>query len=119
MSLRGAIYDLLNDVEADVYPLVVPQETTDPYVAYSMRTEPVRDQSGMHLTEVSLTLNIFANTFAGCVTLANSLFSGLESKSGTYDGEDLFVCVWQSESDDYIPDLEKFNITQEYLLKFT
>jgi len=118
MSIRSAIYDLLNDVEADVYPLYAPQETTDPYVAYTMRTEPVRTQEGVALTEVSLTLEIFANTFDEAITLAASLYTGLEGASGTYDSESLMICNWTMESEDYIPNLDKINITQEYLLKF-
>jgi hypothetical protein len=118
MSIRSAIYDLLNDVEADVYPLFAPQETTDPYVAYSIRTEPIRTQSGIVVTDVDLTLNIYANTYDEAVTLALALYTGLENASGTYDSETLMVCNWVSESEDYIPQLDKVNITQEYQLKF-
>lgn len=119
MSLRGAIYDLLNNIEADVYPIFAPQETTSPYVAYAMRSEPIRTQSGVTVTEVILTLEIYASEFDSAVTLANSLYAGLEGAAGTYDSETLMVCNWVSESDGYIPDLDKVNITQEYNLKFT
>lgn len=118
MSIRSGIYDLLKAVEADVYPLVTPQETDSEYVAYSMRTEPIRTQSGIQVTEVFLTLEIYANTFDSCVTLADSLFAGLENKSGSYGSKTLMVCNWVSEADNYIPDIDKFNITQEYILKF-
>lgn len=119
MSIRGAIYDLLNDVEADVYPLVAPQETTAPYIAYTMRSEPIRTQSGVALTEVALTLEIYASTLDQCITLAALIYAGMEGKTGTYDSETLFICNWVSEGDDYISGIDKFNITQEYNLKFT
>jgi hypothetical protein len=118
MSIRAAIYDLLNDVEADVYPLYAPQETTDPYIVYSMRQEPTRTQDGYY-SEVELTLEIYANTFDEAVTLATAIFTGLEGASGTYDSETLIICNWAAESEDYIPQLDKVNITQEYKLKFT
>jgi len=118
MSLRGAVYDLLNNVEADVYPLVAPQETTDPYVVYSMRTDPIRDSDGIAITEMTLTLDIFASTFDSVVTLASSIYAGLEAAEGTYDSESLMICNWTAESDGYIPDLDKYQIIQEYTLKF-
>ena len=119
MSIRAAIYDLLNDTEADVYPLFAPQETTAAYVVYGMRSEPVRTQSGVTVTEVYLTLSIYASEFDDAVTLADTLFAALEGESGTYATETLMICNWVGESDNYIADLDKVNITQEYQLKFT
>ena len=118
MSLRGAVYDLLNDVETDVHPLVAPQETTVDYATYKMSFDYDRDQTGIFQIIVALTINIYSDTLANAVTLANSFYSGLNGKSGTYDSESLFSCLIESESDDYIPDLDKYNITQEYTLKF-
>jgi hypothetical protein len=119
MSLRGAIYDLLNDIEADVYPLVAPQETTDPYVSYSVRIEPIRVQGAIAVNEVTLTCDIFANTRDQCLTLAALIYTGMEGASGTYDSETLHICNWVSEDEGYISELQKFNITQVYVLKFT
>ena len=118
MSLRAAVYDLLNDIESDVYPLFAPQETTDTYVVYSMRSEPIRTQEGICLNQVLLTLDIYASDFDSCVTLAASIYAGMEGKYGSYGSETLMICNWVSESDGYIPDLDKVNITQEYELKF-
>ena len=118
MSIRKAIYDLLNDTEADVYPLVAPQETTDPYVAYSMNRIPVRTQDGVGVQEVDLTLEIYASDLSSCIVLADALYTDLEGAAGTYATETLHVCNWLSESDEYIAQLDKFNITQTYNLKF-
>ena len=119
MSIRSGIYDLLKAVEADVYPIVAPQETADPYIVYSIRREPIRTQSGIQVEDVTLTLEIYANDWDSCLTLAASLYSNLENKSGTYGTESLLVCNWTAETDGgYIGDLDKFNITQEYNLKF-
>jgi hypothetical protein len=119
MSLRGAVYDLLNDIEADVYPLVAPQETTAPYVSYSMRIEPVRVQGAIAVNEVTLTCEIFASTRDQCLTLAALIYAGMEGKSGTYGSETLHICNWASEDEGYISELQKFIITQVYILKFT
>lgn len=118
MSLRAAVYDLLNDVEADVYPVFAPQQTTDPYVVYTISTSPVRDQFGINMKELDLTLHIYASEFDDCVSLASSLYSGLEGASGSYGSETLRICNWESESDGYVPDLDKVIITQTYNLKF-
>jgi len=119
MSIRAAIYDLLNDSEADVYPLVAPQGTTDPYVVYSVRRVPVRVQEGIVMEEIELTLNIFANERGDCFTLADAMYAGLEAATGTYGSETLDISNWVSETGAYIEELDKYMITQEYELKFS
>lgn len=119
MSIRKAVYDLLNDTEADVFPLVAPQELTDPFVTFFVRKNPIRTQDGIGPTEVELTLNIYANTHTLCVALADAMFAGLENASGTYDNESLMGCNWMAEGDNnYVEGLDKILITQEYNLKF-
>lgn len=117
MSIRKAVYDLLNNTEADVYALVAPQELTDPFATYGLRITDVRSQS-MDTQEVILTLNIYANTWPACITLADALYTALEKTSGTFDSETLIVCNRISEGDGYIPELDKYNIMQEYQLRF-
>jgi len=118
MSIRKAIYDLLNDTEADVYAMVGPQELTDPYVVYNIRINPERTQDGVGPTEAILTLNVYANTDTEAITLADSMYAGMENASGTYDNETLMVCNWTSEDGDYLEGLEKYLIIQEYQLRF-
>ena len=120
MSIRKAIYDLLNDSSTSVYPLVAPQELTDPYVVFSIRSEGVRTQSGVGPWTINVTLNIFANSLSACITLADTMYTGLEGVSGTYDTtEVLMVANFLSEDEGYIDDLNKYIITQEYQLYFT
>jgi hypothetical protein len=119
MSIRKAIYDLLNDSEADVYPLVAPQALTDPYVVFSMRRVPTRTQDGITVNDVELTLNIYANTLSDCISLADTMNAGIEAATGTYDTETLLIGNWVSEDGGYIDDLDKYIITQEYQLRFT
>ena len=118
MSVRAAIYSLLSGLEGDVFPLNAQQETTVPYVVYSMSITPTRTQSGVGVTDVSLTLEIYANSFSDCITLADTLYTGLEGTSGTYATETLHISNWVSESDFYVRDLNKYSITQEYQLRF-
>lgn len=117
MSIRAAVYDLLNDVSSSVFPLAAPQETTTAYAVYSITTDPIRTQSGIQVYNLRLTVDIYANTRDACLTLASSFFSGLENKSGSYSDQTIMVCNWTSESEDYIPDLKKWNITQDYEIK--
>ena len=84
MSVRKAIYDLLNDTETDVYPLVAPQEITDPYAVYSTRIEYVRSQDGIAQKEAMVSVSIYANLLASCIVLADSLSAALENSSGSY-----------------------------------
>jgi hypothetical protein len=119
MSIRAAVYSLLSGLESDVFPLVAEQETTDPYVVFSMRLSPVRSQDGIAVNDVELTLNIYAKSFSDCVALADTIYAGMEGTSGTYATETLMICNWESESDFYIGELDKCMITQEYTLRFT
>ncbi len=119
MSIRAAIYSLLSGLESDTFPLVAQQETTDPYVVFSMRRSPIRTQDGVGPSEVDLTLEIYASTLSDCITLADAMYAGLEGTSGTYATETLMVCNWISEGDNYIDDLNKYWITQEYNLRFS
>jgi hypothetical protein len=119
MSLRKAVYDLLNNTETDCYPVYAPQELTDPYVVFFITLTPVRHQGGLTY-DVDLTLNIFANDFSDVVSLADSLRAALENASGSLDSgnEDLEVCNFIRESDDYLPELDKKFIIQDYQLRF-
>jgi len=118
MSIRKAIYDLLNDTEADMYALAAEQETTDPYGVYSIRIEYVRTQDGATVKEASVSLNIYGSDFATAITLADSMRGAVENASGTYDTETLMVGLFQSEGDNYVPELDKYVLNQDYLLKF-
>lgn len=118
MSIRSAIFDILNDVESDVFALAAPQELAVPYAVFSVRTEPIRTQDGIIVREVYLTLDIYANDRGDCLALASSLYAGLEGKTGSYSDQTLMICNWVSEGEDFIPDLQKWNVTQEYELKF-
>jgi len=119
MSIRKAVYDLLNDSEADVYPLIAPQELKVPYVVFSLRIDPIRTQDGIGPWNVNVTLDIFANSLSATIGLADTMFAGVEAATGTYDTETLMVANLVSEDGDYLEDLDKYIITQEYQLFFT
>ena len=118
MSIRSAVYSLLSSIEADSYPLYAPQETTDPYVVYSMRIVPILTQDFTGPDDVDLTLDIYASTFAEAVSLADTMYAAMDNASGTYSDKELMLSRFVSESDSFISGVEKVNITQEYNLKF-
>lgn len=118
MSIRSAIYSLLSSIESDSFPLFAPQEQTDPYVVYDMTMEPTLTQDFCGPTEVDLTLRIYASDFDSAIALAETVFAGMDNTEGTYDDQELMLSRWVRESDDYISDLDKVLITQEYNLKF-
>lgn len=118
MSLRKAVYDLMNDVSANIYAIAAPQELSDPYSVFTTRMEVVRSQDGIFQYEMTVSVNVYSEVLSTCVTLADSIRAGVENASGTYDTETLSVGLILSESDDYIENLDKYIISQEYLLKF-
>jgi hypothetical protein len=118
MSYRTAIYDLMNNVESDVYPLVAPAELTVPYAVYTTRREPIRVQEGVSVWTTYLTIYIYASDFSDCDNLADVIKTNMEHRAGTYGTDVLIGSMMISESDDYIPSLNKYLITQEYKLEF-
>ena len=119
MSIRKAIYDLLKAAETDVYPLVAPQELKVPYITFNMRRTPERTQDGVTLQIVGLTLMIYASDLSDCFNLAETMYTALEGAEGTYDGEELMVSNWTVEDGEYIEQLDKYLVIQEYSLTFT
>lgn len=118
MSYRTAIYDLMNDVEADVYPLVAPQELTVPYAVYTTRREPIRVQEGVSVWTVFLTVYIYASDFSDCDNLADTIRTNMEHRAVTKGTDVIIGSMMISESDDYIQSLNKYLITQEYQIQF-
>lgn len=119
MSIRKAIYDIVDGfADGEIYPHATPQETTALYHTYSLRLEPLRHKDG-HLTTVYLTLNSFHSDWDTLNAQAETTYTALEALTGTYQSEEIVTCVWLSEDSSYIPDLDKFIITQEYMIQFT
>jgi len=118
VSTRTGIYDLMNNVETDVYPVIAPQGLTDPYAVYSVRFEYIRTQDGIAIKDGYLTVDIYADKYADCGSLADTVRDNLDNQNGTYNSEVMFVAYITSEVDGYIPELDKFVITQEYVLRF-
>jgi len=103
-----------------VYPYAAPQETTGTYTVYFIRREGIRTQDGVGPYNVFLTLHIYATDLDTVEAMSATMEAALDDGSGTYDGETLMVCNWLSSEDgDYLPDLDKFTIIQEYQLYFT
>ena len=117
-TIKASIYTLLSAVTVKSYPVVGPQEETSAYAVYLTRFEPVRDQVSINIYDCSLTLNIYANDMSDCITLAGQFFTAIEDASGTYGANDLEVGYFISESDDYIENLDKYVITQEWQLRW-
>ena len=91
MSIRSATYELLSGIETAVYAIAAPQETTGTYITYMLRREPIRSQDGIAGYDTTLTLNIYAQELDDAVTMAATMFAGLEDTSGTYDSQALEV----------------------------
>ncbi|KKM27308.1 hypothetical protein LCGC14_1576070 [marine sediment metagenome] len=119
MSYRSAIYTLLSGLESNVHPIVAPQETTATYITYTIRRDTIRTQDGPGVYEITLTLNIFANELDDAITMAATMEAGIDDASGTYDSKALLVGNFVNEGGDYISDLDKYMIIQEYQLMFT
>ena len=119
MSIRKALYDLLNDAEADVYPVIAPAETTDPYCTYNVSREFIRTQDGIAIYDVTLTVDCHAKDFSDLIDLAATMEAGLEGAEGTYQSETIMISSMTEESEvTYDSDLGKYMLTQTYNVFF-
>ena len=119
MSIRGAIYTLLSGLESNVWPLKAKQATTATHAVYFVSREPVLSQDGTEMWNVRLRIEVYGDDYDDVETLAQTFSDDLHLKDETAIGaETLHVAYMESESDDYIWSEQKFNITQEYTLKF-
>ena len=119
MSIRSAVYTLLSGLESDVWPLVAEQETSVPYGVYFLSRTHILSQDGVEVKEVRLRIEIYGNDWDDVAALAATLEADLDIKDETaIGGEQLMVSYLTSEDENYLPGEQKFNITQEYILKF-
>ena len=115
MSIRAAIYDLMNNVETDVYPVKAPATVSDPYAIYDYSRELVRSQDGIKAYELEFEVRIYAEDPSDCIDLAATIEGNMEAASGTYQSKTIMVSNLQSESPvEWMGDLEKYMITQTY-----
>ena len=119
MSVRTAIYTLMSGLEPDVWPLKAPEGTSEDHGVYFISREKIRSQDGTEFEEVRLRVEVYADNYDNVIALAATFEADLDIKDETViSGETLHVAYMENESDDYIWDEKKFNITQEYTLKF-
>jgi len=117
MSIKAALYDLMNNVETDVYPVIAPAEQSDPYAVYNWSRELIRGQDGISTYEVTLTVEIFAKDPSDCLDLAAIIEGNMEAATGTYQSTTILVSNLVSESEtEYMGDMDKYGITQTYQL---
>jgi hypothetical protein len=108
----------MSGLEADVWPMVAPQGTNDPYAVYFLTREPERSQDGVELWIVRMRLECYGNDLDDVIALAAVFEADLDIKDETALTEyTLHVSYLESESDDYLHTENKFNISQEYTLK--
>lgn len=115
MSIRSAIYDLMNDADSDVYPTVAAAGESDPYAVYNMSREMVRTQDGVAVYDMALTVTCYAKDYSDLIDFAATIESTLEGATGTYDDKTIMVSTMLTEGPvEHDGDLDKYYIVQTY-----
>jgi len=99
--LHELIYDQLKTILDDVYPGVVAEEVSLPYIAHfnvSNIPSPDADQEGSKMDVIRWQVSCFHNSFANVVSLADSVRTALDEFSGS--GHDVTVtrCLFAGEN---------------------
>jgi len=84
--LHEVIYDQLKTITSDVFPGVVAEEVTLPYISHFLvdnLPSPDADSEGSKLDEIRWQVSCFHSSYASVETLAESVRTALDEYSGT------------------------------------
>lgn len=122
--LAKAIYPLLNNdatltalVGSKIYPVKAPQNTSVPFVVFTVNaTLPVNTKEGVATKEQKqLQVDTYASTLANAGDIAEAIRNILDNHSGTTNNVNIRQ-MWFDDEDygDFIEDLGFFSISQAY-----
>ena len=114
-----AIYSLLSSLASGkVYPGIAPQETVPDYIVYfKVSSPPTNDKDGQPLVTERWQIDIVSRSYAGIVTLSDSVKSAMNLQSGTIATISVDSLRFADERDffDGAPDF--FRRVQDYLIR--
>jgi len=114
-----AIYSLLSSLASGkVFPGIAPQETEPNFIVYlKVDTNPTNDKDGQPIDIERWQIDIVSKSYAGMVTLSNSVKSALNLQKGTIATIQIDSIRFADERDffDGAPDF--FRRVQDYLIR--
>lgn len=89
IKIGKVIFKLLNDdlelknlVGENIYPLVIPENTTFPCIVYERRTNPEYTKDGVYGDYTDVDITIIADTYSSSIEIAERIDTILNTYSG-------------------------------------
>ena len=114
-----AIYSLLSALAGgDVFPGIAPEETQPDFLVYrKVDTIPTDDKDGQPLYTERWQIDIISKTYAGCVSLSDSVKSALNLQSGTIATVKIDSIRFADENDFFDGNPDFFRRSQDYIIR--
>lgn len=113
-----AIYGLLSSLASGkVYPGIAPEETQPNFIVFrKVSTVPTDDHDGQPNDVERWQIDIVSKTYAGMITLADSVKSALNNQTGTLSGVNVVSLRFADEQDFWDGNPDFFRRSQDYLI---
>jgi hypothetical protein len=109
MTIEQQIYTALSAIASGrVYPLVIPEKSPMPAIAY-LRIASTPENTldgGATIDQIRIQVDTYANTYAEAKTVSASVRTAMESAS--------FKGTLQTDQDLFEPDVKLYRVTQDY-----
>lgn len=98
LSGDTSLHSILSGTTSDkIYPLFAPDETLNPFIVYSYKTNDVQyTKDGLSFDICSLIVNVVADNYSDSIEIAQLVRNKLERIRGTYSGIDIYECLVSS-----------------------
>lgn len=128
MSARNhmqAVYKLLSGestitalVGSKVFPVTEPQQDGYPVIVYSqLNEERIESKDGPILNGHRFTIDIYAESYSECHSIAQATKTLLEWYNGTVDGVQYAIRFTDQQDQDFEDETQTFGIVQDYSLE--
>ena len=124
--IGDAIYSILyNDatvqsyVSNKIYPLIATQGTVEPFITYqiiSIVSRKNKDRD-VKLDIVRIQINVFSKDYEELNNITDAVRSALEYFSGTVEGEEIEIIIFEDQNDLFVENSEVYHIEQDYFLR--
>lgn len=119
MQAGKAIYSLLNTVEADIYPVNIPQGVTGKKIVYNIVSViPADRKDGKSAVDTSrVQISIYAERYDDAVELSESVRSAIDNYKGTAGGVAVDRIRFESEQHTYDLESDQYGIISDYFIR--
>ena len=119
MQVGKAIYSLISAVEANVYPVSIPQGVKGNKVVYNIISNvPTNIKNRVSaVDQYRVQISCYTNKYNTVCTLAQSIRTALDNYSGTVAGVLIDRIRFENQMDTYDLQSDQYGIMTDYIIK--